>query len=1114
MSRLVSGPAGVWSSLRLPLQGRSCSSGAPRDQAGSIGGVVLLQQKNKAEKEKRQREKRKSLEAKIARSQELSARQGKAWAEKEVVLYEIPTEPGQRKDTSAPLPASYSPRYVEAAWYPWWVKQGFFKPEYQSRLPHARHGTFALCIPPPNVTGSLHLGHALTVAVEDSLVRWRRMQGWKVLWVPGSDHAGIATQAVVEKQLWRDRRILRWDLGRESFLHEVWRWKEEKGEEIFHQLRTLGASLEWERARFTMDSGFSTAVTEAFVRLHEDGLVYRRRRLVNWSCTLRSAISDIEVDSKQLSGRTYLSVPGYQEKIPFGELVTFAYRVEGEEGAEIPVATTRPETMLGDTAVAVHPEDPRYLAFHGKRLQHPFLNRLMPVIADPRVDPSLGTGAVKVTPAHSPVDHELGAAHGLPLVSVIGEDGAMTEECGEWLQGVKRFLAREKVISALREKGLYRGRRDHPMLLPLCSRSGDVIEYLLKSQWFVRCEGMARRALEAVDSGRLKLVPSFHEKTWSAWLSNISDWCVSRQLWWGHRIPAYRALTPASCGPEMEESEALWVVGRTEEEARRKAAEAQGVSEEKVRLVRDTDVLDTWFSSGLFPFAMLGWPQATLDMREFYPNSLLETGSDLIFFWVARMVMLGEQLTGRLPFTQVFLHSMVRDSHGRKMSKSLGNIVDPLDVISGVSLQTLQEKLRDGNLDPREIAVAEKGQRKDFPAGIPECGADALRFALCTYKVQGDDVNLDVARVLSARHFCNKVWNALRFTLAALEDGFSPRPLEKLSPEAPMERWVCSRLHRAVDDCRRNFEGYELQAVTSAIHGFWLQSFCDVYLESVKPVLQGGDLSRVEEARQVLYWCAELGLRLLSPFMPYLTEELWQRLPRQGGPPTPSICVAQYPSPGQLAHWCSPESEADFQLVQEVVCAVRSLRVTFQLTKARPPLFVVCSEESALRVLREYREPLLTLSLSGALELLRDAAETKAAALGGCAAGVVNAHTRVFLGLQGLVDPRQELPRLQSQRQRVEQQVAEMVARTLAEGYREKTSAGLQAEHQQRVSALRAQLTWLDRVVQDFARMATEGSGEDVRCGEIRGRPSSPCQSAGRGDLRISLEAATGQDRH
>uniref|UniRef100_A0A8C3IBX1 Valine--tRNA ligase, mitochondrial n=1 Tax=Chrysemys picta bellii TaxID=8478 RepID=A0A8C3IBX1_CHRPI len=685
-------------------------------------------------------------------------------------------------DTSVPLPASYSPRYVEAAWYGWWEKEGFFKPEYQSRQPHGKPEIFSLCIPPPNVTGSLHLGHALTVAIEDSLVRWCRMQGFQVLWVPGSDHAGIATQAVVERKLWKERGTLRQDLTRGEFLAEVWKWKEEKGDEIFRQLKALGASLDWDRLCFTMDDswvlspGFSAAVAEAFMRLHEDGLVYRDRRLVNWSCALRSAISDVEVETRQLQGRTVLPVPGCPAPVPFGVMFTFAYKVDGQEDEELPVATTRPETMLGDMAVAVHPDDPQFTHLHGKRLQHPFTGRLLAIITDPLVERDLGTGAVKVTPAHSHADYELGKHHGLP--------------------------------SAL----LY------------CS------------------------------------------------------------LWWGHQIPAYQVSVSG---------DALWVVGRTEAEARRKASGILKKPEEEMELVRDADVLDTWFSSALFPFAALGWPRKVGDLQEFYPNSLLETGSDLLFFWVARMVMLGEQLTGELPFSQVFLHSLVRDAHGRKMSKSLGNVVDPLDVIHGASLQDLQGRLRDGNLDPQEVAIAMEGQRRDFPQGIPECGTDALRFALCSHRVQGDDINLDVATVLSSRHFCNKVWNAVRFTLGALGEGF-------VCPSSPMDRWILSRLYHTAADCGQRFGEYELHLVTSTVHHFWLHNFCDVYLESVKPVLQSRDQSRILQTRQTLLSCADLGLRLLSPFMPYLTEELWQRLPKPDADSAPSICVAGYPSAGQL----------------------------------------------------------------------------------------------------------------------------------------------------------------------------------------------------------------------
>uniref|UniRef100_A0A8B9HLX2 valine--tRNA ligase n=1 Tax=Astyanax mexicanus TaxID=7994 RepID=A0A8B9HLX2_ASTMX len=552
-----------------------------------------------------------------------------------------------------------------------------------------------------------------------------------------SNYSNSLTSTCTFPDYWRSlgaRRLLReegkrrQDYIRDEFLQEVWRWKKEKGEEIYHQLKKLGASLDWRRACFTMDPGFSSAVTEAFVRMCDSGLIYRSESLVNWSCALESAISDIEVDSKQLSGRTLLSVPGYQKKIEFGTMVTFAYPLDGQEG-EIAVSTTRPETMLGDVAVAVHPDDTRYQALHGKQCRHPFTNRLLPIITDRMVDMELGTGAVKLTPAHDYTDFLLSQRHSLPRLTVIGGDGTMTSLCGPWLEGVQRFEARERVISALREMKLFRGKKEHPMSLPVCSRSGDVIEPLLKKQWFVRCEKMAQKAIQAVDEGDLEIIPHFYTKTWKNWLTNISDWCISRQLWWGHQIPAYQVTLPDS----HTDTEERWVWGRSESEAREHAAAKFGVSPNAVVLTQDPDVLDTWFSSGLFPFAMLGWPHQTEDLKQFYPNTILETGSDLIFFWVARMVMLGTELTGQLPFKQVLFHSLVRDKHGRKMSKSLGNVIDPLDVISGVSLERLQEKVTEGNLDPKEKAVAMEAQRKDFPNGIPECGTDALRFALLCF---------------------------------------------------------------------------------------------------------------------------------------------------------------------------------------------------------------------------------------------------------------------------------------------------------------------------------------------------------------------------------------------
>ncbi|MGH0128051.1 UNVERIFIED_CONTAM: hypothetical protein FKN15_036096 [Acipenser sinensis] len=807
------------------------------------------------------------------------------WTEKEKIVYSIPTKPGEKKDTSVPLPAGYSPQYVEACWYAWWEKQGFFQPEYH---------------------------------------------------------------AVVEKRLYREKGVRRQDLSREEFQHEVWRWKEQKGDEIYHQLRKLGASLDWERACFTMDKKFSSAVTEAFVSLQEAGLIYRGHRLVNWSCALNSAISDIEVDSVQLTGRTLLSVPGYQEKIPFGTMVTFAYPLEGEEG-EISVATTRPETMLGDVAILVHPEDPRYTNLHGCHARHPFTGRLLPILTDPLVDPHLGTGAVKCTPAHDPRDFEVSLRHALPCLSVIGGEGTMTELCGDWLQGVKRFEARQRVLDALKERGLYRSTQEHAMLLPLCSRSGDVVEPLLKSQWFLRCDQMARRAMEAVDDGQLDIIPSFHKKTWKNWLSNISDWCISRQLWWGHQIPAYRVSFPGSCDK-----------------------------------------------------------QETPDLHEFYPNSLLETGSDLIFFWVARMVMLGQELTGQLPFSQVFLHSMIRDAHGRKMSKSLGNVIDPLDVISGVSLQ-----------------------KRDFPRGIPECGTDALRFALCSYRCQGDDINLDVGQVVTARHFCNKIWNAVKFTLGALGDQFEPLPLQEVSPASAVDRWVLSRLHHAAVECERGFEHYEFHAVTVAVHSFWLHSFCDVYLESVKPVLQTGPTEQADRARQVLLLCVGQALSLLAPFMPYLSEELWQRLPKPAGqePSYHSISVAPYPAPSQL-----------------------------------------CSELRFREILESFSTPVQALCRSGALFLL----STLQGAPSGCAVGIVNDSCQVYLKIQGLVDLQKELAKLGGRMERLQAQLDQAVARTWVQQYEERVPQHIREENTRRISSTKTELERTQQMIENFRSMLPE----------------------------------------
>ncbi|XP_054877845.1 valine--tRNA ligase, mitochondrial isoform X1 [Poeciliopsis prolifica] len=1002
------------------------------------------------------------------------------WSEKQKIAYMAQTPAGTKKDTSVPFPSSYSPDYVESCWYQWWEKEGFFNPDQHERLSHHVDQTFSLCIPPPNVTGTLHLGHALTVAVQDALVRWRRMQGHRVLWVPGCDHAGIATQTVVERRLLRKTGKRRQDFSREEFLQEVWKWKNEKGEEIYHQLRTLGASLDWSRACFTMDPGFSRAVTEAFVRLCDSGLIYRSEGLVNWSCALQSAISDIEVETKDVSGPTLMSVPGYDNKVEFGTMFTFAYTVEGHDG-EVVVSTTRPETMLGDVAVAVHPDDPRYQTFHGVRCKHPFTNRLIPIITDTMVDMNMGTGAVKVTPAHDFMDFHLSQKHSLPRPLVIRGDGTMEPLCGQWMEGVKRFDARQLVVNGLVEKKLFRGKKNHTMTLPICSRSGDIIEPLLKKQWFVRCDTMAMKAIQAIENGQLEIIPHYYTKTWKNWLSSISDWCISRQLWWGHQIPAYQVQLPNSATKEEE----LWVWGKSEEEARQRAAVKYGVNPEHITLRQDPDVLDTWFSSALFPFAMLGWPEKTPDFQHFYPNSVLETGSDLIFFWVARMVMLGSELTGQLPFKQVLFHSLVRDKYGRKMSKSLGNVIDPLDVIHGVTLKRLQEKVKEGNLDPREQQVAMKAQSKDYPNGIPQCGTDALRFALCSHKMQGEDISLSISQVLGFRHFCNKMWQTLRFTLGVVGDDTTPvGKLEETTPQNSMERWICSRLYSTVVQCEQAFEVYELHIVTSALYSFWVHNLCDVYMEYVKPVLlkqkEGVEVltdkdhssNTKQVASTVLYHCVSLSLALLSPFMPFITEELWQRLQ----PFSPeavaqtSLCLQPYPRSTQLGHWYFPEEEKDFLLVQNVIRVARSLRAQCGLTKEKPVMWAVCSPSQAQTLLR-FGSAVWTLSRILSLQIYCPDQDGHLSSVHstppptGCLVAVVDHTCQLHLHIQSGVDIEQQIRHLSQRKDKLLLKLEENLCKFQSSNSQTKTPAHIRQRMESKVSVLKQELKTIENQI-------------------------------------------------
>ncbi|XP_035683587.1 valine--tRNA ligase-like isoform X1 [Branchiostoma floridae] len=1043
--------------------------------AGAAAGEPAVQkteaQLKKEAKQKAKMEKFKAKQEKMAaqKGEKKSEEKKEKKKEKEVVTYDIPTPHGEKKDVASEMPNAYSPRYVEAAWYPWWEKQGFFKPEYgrKSLTEPNPKGQFVMVIPPPNVTGSLHLGHALTNAIEDSITRWHRMKGKTTLWNPGCDHAGIATQVIVEKKLQREEGLSRHDIGREKFVEKVWKWKNEKGGRIYEQQRLMGISVDWDRAAFTMDEKLCNCVKEVFIRLHDEGIIYRSNRLVNWSCQLKSAISDIEVDKKEIPGRTLLAVPGYEEKVEFGVLVEFAYPVEGSD-EEIVVATTRIETMLGDTAVAVHPEDDRYKHLHGKYVLHPLLERRMPIVCDDFVDREFGTGAVKITPAHDHNDYECGNRNNLDSITIIGDNGLMTDQCGDRFKGMKRFHARKAVLEALKEKDLYRGTKDNPMVVPTCSRSKDVIEPLLKPQWYVNCKDMAAAAVEVVRNGELKVIPDFHEATWYRWMENCRDWCISRQLWWGHRIPAYFVTVddPSVPAGAADVDEKYWVSGRDESEARRKAAERFGVAEDKISLRQDEDVLDTWFSSAFFPFSIFGWPEQTEEFKLFYPGTLLETGHDILFFWVARMVMMGLKMIGKLPFKEVFLHALVRDAHGRKMSKSLGNVVDPVDVINGITLENLHKLLENSNLDPKEVARAKQGQKEDYPNGIPECGTDALRFALCAYTSQGRDINLDVLRVQGYRFFCNKMWNATKFALTSLGEGFQPRFEAKLSGnERLIDQWILSRLVAAVDAANRGFESYDFPLVTNGIYNFWLYDLCDKYLESIKPIIYGKDEAAKETTRQTLYTCLEVGLRLLSPFMPFITEELWQRLPRRSNEAAPSICVASYPEAEEFP-WRQETLEEELDFVHEVNCRARSIRAEYNLTKQRPELYLQCSDNSVAEMLNKYTDIITILSQSGKVTTLVDQPPPE-----GCAILTVSDKCTVHLLLKGMVDASKEIGKLEGKKTTLNNQVDKILQEMSIPDYENKVPEQVRTRKDERKTQLEGEIEAITKAIENFQKL-------------------------------------------
>jgi len=842
------------------------------------------------------------------------------------------------------LAKGYEHREVEARWYPFWLERGYFHGDEKDRT----RPPFSIVLPPPNVTGSLHLGHALTATLQDVLIRWKKMSGFNTLWLPGTDHAGIATQMIVEKELKRTEKKSRHDLGREEFLRRVWAWKEKYGSRIGEQHQALGAALDWQRERFTMDEGLSRAVREVFVRLHEEGLIYREKKLINWCPDCRTALSDLEVE---------------HEEAHAGELWSFAYPLADGTG-EIVVATTRPETMLGDTAVAVHPDDDRYRAMVGKKVRHPLTGREFPIVADAiLVDPKFGTGAVKVTPAHDFNDFETGKRHGLEQLTVIGLDGRMNENAGP-VAGLDRFEARKRVKELIAEKGLDRGAKPHTLPLGRCQRSTTVLEPLLSDQWYVRIEPLARPAIEAVEQGRTRFIPEQWTNTYMAWMRNIHDWCISRQLWWGHQIPAWYC-PDGHVTVARETPRACATCGKAE-------------------LRQDEDVLDTWFSSGLWPFSTMGWPEPTETLRTFYPTSVMETGHDIIFFWVARMMMMGLHFMKDVPFRTVYLHPMVRDEKGQKMSKTKGNVIDPLVITE-------------------------------------EYGADALRFTLAALTAQGRDIKLAKDRIEGYRGFANKIWNATRFALMNLEGYEAAVEDARRLPPTPADRWILARLQRAVNETVAALEAFRFNDAASTVYQFVWHELCDWYIELAKEALYGDDPARKRATQAVLVECLSTAYRLLHPFMPFITEELWHvlRAKVKAEAWSDSILVAPYPRPGPV----DERAERAFGPVIGIVDAIRNIRGEMNV-----PYKVVLDDVEVGSLDRDAEATVREeLGRIHRLANLKDAVVRPAGAATGKKSGsavAVGAGFEVRVGLAGAVDVQAELGRIGKEIAKLEQDLA------------------------------------------------------------------------------------------
>ena len=863
---------------------------------------------------------------------------------------------------------SYQPKEIEQRTYERWEDQGYFAPQGDGQ-------PYCIMIPPPNVTGTLHMGHAFQDTIMDALTRLHRMKGDRSLWQPGMDHAGIATQMVVERLLNAEGKSKR-DLGREKFVERVWQWKEESGGQIAQQTRRLGASVDWSRDRFTMDEGCSAAVRKVFVDLHDEGLIYRGKRLVNWDPVLHTALSDLEVLSDDEAGNLW----------------HFRYPLASGDGHLI-VATTRPETMLGDSAVAVHPDDERYKHLVGQAIILPIVGRHIPIIADDYVDPEFGTGCVKITPAHDFNDYDIGKRHDLPMYNILTDDAALNDEVPEAYRGLDRFVARKQIVAEFEALDLLEEIEDYTVKIPRGDRSHAVVEPYLTDQWYVKIEPLAKPAIEAVETGKIRFVPENWSKTYFDWMYNIQDWCISRQLWWGHRIPAWY------------DGDGNIYVGPSEEEVREK----HGLGAD-VELKQDEDVLDTWFSSALWPFSTLGYPEKTEALSEFYPGNVLVTGFDIIFFWVARMIMMGLKFMGDVPFRDVYIHGLIRDQDGQKMSKSKGNGLDPLDIIDGVDLETLVTKRTTGMMQDHLRAKIEKATRREFPDGIGRFGADALRFTYAALATTGRDIRFDLGRIEGYKNFCNKLWNAARYVLmntGELDDGDI-----ELSAS---DRWIRARFDATVAEVHRHFETYRLDLVAQAVYEFTWHEFCDWYLELSKPVLQSETSSPEAQrgTRRTLIEVLEGLLRLLHPIMPFVTEEIWQQVAPRAGIHGPTIMLQPFPQ----ATGGEPDGEAvaDIEWLMKFILGVRQIRGEMDIPPGKPlPVILENPSESDRRRAGEHASLLQRVGRVESVTLLAAGEEPPAAAT------ALLDELRLLVPMKGLIDVDAERKRLGKQLDKVQ----------------------------------------------------------------------------------------------